>query len=231
MADHNISTRFGHGCSFVGVEHVRCCEHVFGMGQCHEIDFLGIGHACLFQIGAERAVDKADCREILDAREPHGFQIIKEFIEHAEGIRSIDARQHWRALGHGQDFFRHVHDDVVGIAISEKPCERSASGHAVTTRIVNDDKVNTALFFTLGGKTRTCATTDDGHAAAFHVLEFFHQVFSFKTRHSGSPCNLGRDAGEGRQGGFHKHRVIDVGFHAGNRAAAGGSDGFFDGLK
>ena len=43
-----------------------------------EVDFEAVAHAGLFQVLAQHAVDKPDGREILDAGETHGLQLVQQ---------------------------------------------------------------------------------------------------------------------------------------------------------
>ena len=60
------------------------------------LDLQRIGHAGLFEIGAEDAVDQADGRKVLHAGEAQRLQLIEEDIHVAERIGAVDAGEHRR---------------------------------------------------------------------------------------------------------------------------------------
>jgi len=64
----------------------------------------------------------------------------------------IDDREH---------FPRHLHDDVVGVAVCEQARKGSSTRHPVTPGVVDDNDVDAAGFFALGRQSGACAASDD----------------------------------------------------------------------
>ena len=63
---------------------------------CHHLDLEAEAHPGLLQSLAEDAVDQRDGREVLDAGEAHGTQLVEEAGHAPERVRSADASQHGR---------------------------------------------------------------------------------------------------------------------------------------
>jgi hypothetical protein len=70
----------------------------------------------------------------------------------AEWVRSAHTGENGRLLDDRENLRGHLHHDAVGITIGHEACQRSASGHAISARIVDDDQVGAAGFGTFGGK-------------------------------------------------------------------------------
>ena len=61
------------------------------MGRFDHGDFGGVGHARLFEVLAEIAVDEADGGEVLDAGEAEVAELTQEGGDGAEGVSAADA--------------------------------------------------------------------------------------------------------------------------------------------
>jgi hypothetical protein len=133
------------------------------------------------------AIDEAHGGEVLDAGEAHGLQLIEEAVEDAEGVRAIDAGKHRGFLRHRQHLARHLHHDLIGVAIGEDAGERAPARHAVAAGIVDDDEVDAAFLLAFCREARARTPAHDGNAAALHLLELLHQGLAFKAGHVGSP--------------------------------------------
>ncbi len=120
MRHEDIRTGSGHGNGIFTAEDIRCGQQIFFMCLADHLHFQRITHAGFFQIGAEFTVDQADCREVLHAGKPGGFDIVQEFIKLTERIRAVDTRQNRRMFHDRQHFFCHIHDDFVGITVSQQ---------------------------------------------------------------------------------------------------------------
>ena len=80
---------------------------------------------------AERAVDQADGREVLDAGEADPPQLVEEDGHQPERVGAADAGEHRRLPHDRQHLARHVDDDRVRVAVGHQPGERAAAGHPV----------------------------------------------------------------------------------------------------
>ena len=175
MAHDDVGAGLRHRGGFIGVEHIRRGQHVFRMRLGDHVDLEAVGHSGLFEVGAERAVDDADGREVLHAGESDRLHVVEEHIHRAERIGAVHAGEHRRVLHHGQHFGGHLHDDGVGVAIGHQAGERAAPGHAVAARIVDHDQVDAAGFLAFGREAGAGAAADDRLAARHHGAEFLHQ--------------------------------------------------------
>ena len=99
MADDDIGACDRHRGRFRFAEDIRRRQHVLVTRLRDHVDLQRVGHAGLFEIGAEDTVDQADGRKVLHARKAQHLQLIQETIHVAEGVGAIDAGQH-RRLGH-----------------------------------------------------------------------------------------------------------------------------------
>ena len=88
-----------------------------------------------------------------------------------ERIGAADAGQHRRVPHDRQHLARHVHDDRVGVAVGHHPRERSAAGHAVAARVVDDDQVDAARLGALGREAGARARADHRTAARDRRLQ------------------------------------------------------------
>ena len=61
-----------------------------------------VAHAGLLQVGAERAVDEPDRREVLHAGEAEVAELAQEAVGEHERVGAVHAGQHRRALDHRQ---------------------------------------------------------------------------------------------------------------------------------
>ena len=69
VRDEHVGAGLGHRDGLVGVEHVRRGQQAHRGGRADHVDLEAEAHAGLFEVGPERAVDQADGREVLHARE------------------------------------------------------------------------------------------------------------------------------------------------------------------
>src|SRR3546814_17232338 len=91
---------------------------------------------------------------------------LEEAVEQAEGVGAVYAGQHRRVAGDRQHLVRHLHDDLVGIAVGEKAGTRAAAGHAVAPGIVDHDEGDAAGLLAIGRPAGSSADTDDRDAPA-----------------------------------------------------------------
>jgi hypothetical protein len=96
VTDNDVGARDRHGGGFLFAEDIGRRQHVLLMRHRDHLDLQRVGHAGLFEIGAEDAVDQADGRKILHARKAERLQLIEEEVHVAEGICAVDAGEHRR---------------------------------------------------------------------------------------------------------------------------------------
>ena len=85
----------------------------------------------------------------------------KQHVEVAEGVGAVHPGEDRGVLDHRQHLVRHLHDDLVGVAVGEQPGERAAPRHAVAARIVDDDEVDAARLLAFRRDARAGAAADD----------------------------------------------------------------------
>lgn len=90
MHDDHIRSRARHQLALAHVKHVRRGHEIELVRDPDHLNFLLEAHACFFEVGAEVAVDEADCGEVLDAHEAQGFEVGEEFGHRAEGVGAAD---------------------------------------------------------------------------------------------------------------------------------------------
>ena len=147
------------------------------------LDLEAEAHAGLLEVGAEGAVDQADGREVLHAREAEADQALQELVGDHERIGAVDAGEHRRVLDHRQHLVRHLADDLVGVAVGEQAGERAAPGHAVAARVVDDDEVDAAGLLALGRQARAGAAADQRPAGGDLGAEALEQRLSSDAGH------------------------------------------------
>ncbi len=165
VRDDDVGAGFGHGGGFVGFGNVNDAEEIHFAGNADHLDFEFETHAGFFEDFAEVAVDDAVGGEVVYAAEAHIFDL-KEPVPHATaGIAAMHAADNGSFFDDGQDFvFADFHGDGVGIAVSHEAGGGSASSHAETAGVVNDDEVSAAFFDEFGGDACAGAGGDDGLA-------------------------------------------------------------------
>ena len=85
-----IAARFGLA------EDIRRRQHVLLVRLGDHVDLQGVGHAGLFEIGAEHAVDQPDGRKVLHAGKAERLQLVEKDVHVAERIGAVDAGEHRR---------------------------------------------------------------------------------------------------------------------------------------
>ena len=190
MADDDVGAGFRHRRRIGLGEHVGRRQQAARMGCGDHIHLQPVGHAGLFEVGAQGPIDQADRGEVLHPGEADALHLIQEHAHLAERVGAVDAGEHRRARHQRQHLVRHLHDDGIGVAIGEQPGERPAPSHAVAAGVVQHDQVDAAGFLALRGQADPGAPADDRLAAPGHVLEALHQRGTFEARHvSGPPAS------------------------------------------
>ena len=131
------------------------------MSDGDRLDLLIVAHAGALQVVAEDTVDETDCRKVLHAAEPDLPQLLQENMLQTERIGPADPGQHRRVLHDRQDLGRHFDDDAVGVAVRHHAGERTATRHAETARVVDDDQIGAARLGKLGRDAGAGAAADD----------------------------------------------------------------------
>lgn len=188
VCDENVGAGGGHLLRLLDVEHVRRREEIHLVGGAHHVHLEIIRHARLLQVGTELAVNQADSRKVLHAGEAEVAQLAEEVVGVEERIRAANAGNHRRVVDDGQNFLglmdcqlvhysretgvyglslddgstHHVEHNVVCVTIWHQSRERTATGHAKTTAIVNDYEVAAAGLDELGRETDTSASANNG---------------------------------------------------------------------
>jgi hypothetical protein len=91
VGDDDVRAGVGHGLGLGLVEHVRRGQHVLGASQPDQVDLQAVAHAGLLEVLADLAVEEAHGREVLDAGEAQGLEVVEERVEQAEGVGAVDA--------------------------------------------------------------------------------------------------------------------------------------------
>ena len=115
---------------------------------------------------AHDAVDQTDCREILDACEPHVLELAEELVADHEWIGCTDAGQNRRVRDGRQDFVGHLLDDRVGVAVGHQAGERAAPCHPEPAGVVDHDQIDSAGLLALGADARAGTAAEIGSPAA-----------------------------------------------------------------
>lgn len=143
------------------------------MGDANHLDFLFVAHACFFEVCAEVTVDEANGGEVLDADEADGFQLLEEFGHGTEGVGAADAGEDGGVVDDGEDFVclrllastryigqdvgaYHLNHNLISIRVRHQPSQRASSGHAETTRIVDENEVSASLLDEFGREANAC---------------------------------------------------------------------------
>ena len=134
------------------------------MSFSNHVYFKAIAHACFFEVLAENAIDQANRWEVLNAIEALVFKLLKVFFHNAEGVGAANACKHRGILNNRQHFCAHFDHNLVGITIGKQSCQRSATGHAETTRIVNYENICTTCFSGFSGDASASANTQQNVA-------------------------------------------------------------------
>ena len=150
---------------------------------------------------------------------PIALQLVEEHVHEAERIGAVDAGEHRRVLHDRQHLARHLHHDLVGVAVGHQPGERAAARHAVAAGIVDDDEVDAAGLLALGRQPRAGAAADDRLAARHHGAESVHQGCAFERAWLTSPpCARSRapamHCAECVEHGGDERGIVDVRRHA-----------------
>ena len=167
----DVGAGLGHRHRTVLVEHIRRRQQVEVAGDGDHVDLVVVAHARLFEILSKHTVDQSDRREVLHSGKANPLQLRQEDLRHVERIGGIDAGQHRRVLHHRQHFAGHVDDDLVGIAVRQESGERTPSGHAVATGVVDHDQIDAAGLLPFGRQPGAGSPAHDGHASVDHVAE------------------------------------------------------------
>ncbi len=176
VGDDDVRPRLRHRLGVGLAENIWGGEKLLLAGESDHVDLERVAHPGFFQVGAEHAVDQADCGEVLHAREADPFHVVEEAIHDPERVGAVDACQHRRVLHDRQHLARHVHHDGVRVAVGQQPRQRAAARHPEAAGVVEDDEVNPARLLAFRREAGAGATADDGHAAALHVLEIGDEV-------------------------------------------------------
>jgi hypothetical protein len=184
MADDDIRARTRHRCGIGFGEDIGRRQHVFFARLADHLDFERVAHAGIFEIGAERAVDQADGREILHAGETEAFEVVEKRLHQAERIGAVNSGEDGRVFDDGQHLARHFDDDLVGVAIGEEPGERAAPGHAVAPGIIDHDQVDAAGLLAFRRQTGPCPAANDRLAARKFRPEALQNLRPFYARHA-----------------------------------------------
>jgi len=187
VADDNIGSSLSHGDCVVLAKDVGSGKHVPVVGHPDDLNLLGVGHARLFEIPAEIAVNQAYGREVLDAGKARVGQVFQEHVEIGEGVGAVHPRQNGGVWCHGDHLRGHVHDDFIGVAVCQKPGKRTTPRHPVAAGIVDDDQVDAARFLAFRGQPCARAAPDDRFARVAHSAKSIKKLFAFKSRHGMSP--------------------------------------------
>src|SRR5207245_1911037 len=86
------------------------------------------------------------------------------------------------ARDHRQHLARNVEHALVGVAVGQEAGERAAPGHAIASRVVDDDEVDATGLLAFRGQARAGAAADDRLAAAHRAAQPRQDVL---TRNSG----------------------------------------------
>src|SRR5882757_1138670 len=164
VGDDDVGAGVRHRLGLLLVEDVRGGDEVDPVGLADHVDLKGVGHAGLFEVLPEVAVDQAHGREVLHAGEAQIGELPQEARDVAEGVGAADAGQDRGLLDDGQDFGGHLHDDGVGVAVGHESREGAAACHPVAAGVVDDDEVGAAALGALGRQAGPGAGTD--HRAA-----------------------------------------------------------------
>ena len=179
----HVGPGLGHRHGLRRLEHVGRGQQVHAGRGADQLDLEPVAHAGLLQALAERAVDQAHGREVLDAGEAHVPELAQEMLAQHERVGAVDAGQHGRAGRHRQHLAAHLDHDLVGVAVGQQAGQRAAPGHAVAAGIVDHDQVDAARLLAAGGQAGTGAAADDRLAALRHGLEALQQLGAGKPGH------------------------------------------------
>ena len=165
VADEDVGTGGRHRPRVVLAEDVRRREQVERGGRPDEIDLELVAHAGLLEVLAEHAVDEANRREVLDARDPQPAQVLEERLGLEERIGAVHAGED-RGVADGRDHLGgHVANDLVRVAVREEPRERAAAGHPVAARVVDHQEVDAPVLLGCRRQAVAGAAAEDGLAA------------------------------------------------------------------
>ena len=114
-------------------------------------------------------------------------------------------------LHHRQHLARHVHHDLVGVAVGHQPGERAAPGHAVAAGVVDDDEVDAAGLLALRREPGAGAAADDGLAARDHRAELRQDLGAGDARHRCLPREDSGRVARRAHGHFKERRDERVG--------------------
>ena len=153
------------------------------MGFADHVNFQTVTHAGLFQILTEYAVNQTNGREVLNTAETLILQLLQVNVHNAERVGTAYAGENRSFLYHRQNLSTHLNHNLVGIAVGQQACQRSAAGHSVASGVVNNQDVCTAGFTALCGDSGSGANAYQDFAACNLFLKLCDIFFSCKSIH------------------------------------------------
>ena len=114
-----------------------------------------VAHPGLLEVRPEGAVDQADGREVLHAREA-GVAHLAQEARPSAGTGRCRRRPASTGVSRttGSTSRAHLHHDRVGVAVGHQAGQRAAAGHPVAAGVVDDDQVGAAGLGALGRQAR-----------------------------------------------------------------------------
>src|SRR5215208_466357 len=161
VRDEDVGACLGHRGCLVLVEDVRGREEFALVSEPDHLDLEAEAHPRLLESAADRAVEKADGGEVLDAAEADPAQLVEEHGHQPKRVGPADAGEDGRLLHDRKHLARHVDDDRVRVAVREQPGERPAPAHSVAAGVVDDDQVGAAGLGQLRREAGARARADD----------------------------------------------------------------------
>ena len=157
----HVGAGLGHRDRGLDVEDVGRGQQVALGGQPDHVDLEVVAHAGLFEVLPEHAVEQADGREVLDAGEAHGLQLVEEPVHEPERVGAVDPGEDRRVATTGST--SRLISTTIWLAspYASRPGERAAPGHPVAAGVVDDDQVDAAGLGGLGRQAGSGARADD----------------------------------------------------------------------
>ena len=192
VSDDQVGAGVGHALGLRRIEDVGRRQQVQLARQPDDVDFELIAHAGFLEGLAHVAIEEADGRKVLDAREAQRPQLFEEESGDDERIGAVDAGEDRRLLHDREDLVGHLLDDLVGVPVREEPRGAAASGHPVAARVVDDQQVDAAGLFAHGREARAGAAADDRLAARDLLAESFQNACRELSMLTNASCHPSR---------------------------------------
>jgi hypothetical protein len=117
-----------------------------------------------------------DGREVLHAGEAHRLELAQEHVRQIERVGAVDPGQDRRVPDHRQHLVRHLHDDVVGVAVGQQTGQGAPPRHPVAAGVVDHDEVDATGLLPLGRQPGAGASAYDRLPPGRHVVEVCDQL-------------------------------------------------------